>query len=87
MSNLVSTLSTPSGVKGVIFFYFILFYLKVSTTNYAQFTTTKKVLDYNKVTSKLASTDGGTSTKSFKFLSGMMTLLIPYRCAASICED
>jgi hypothetical protein len=45
------------------------------------------VLDYNKVTSKLASTDGGTSAKSFKFLSGMMTLLIPYRCAASICED
>jgi len=43
-------------------------------------------IEGNKATSKLASTDDGTSTKSFRFLSGRMTLLIPYRCAANICE-
>jgi len=60
----------------------------VPSTEYAQFTTTTKLRKRaTELTSKLASTDGGTSTKSFKFLSGRMTLLIPYRCAASICED
>ena len=31
------------------------------------------------------STAAGTSTKSFKFLSGRITLLIPYRWAAKTC--
>lgn len=37
------------------------------------------------LTSRLESTAAGTSTKSFEFLCGRITLFIPYRCAASIC--
>jgi len=60
-------------------------------TNCAGSKTTRKLwkqagIEGNKDTSKLASTDDGTSAKSFRFLSGRMTLLIPYRCAANICE-
>lgn len=44
------------------------------------------MLQTDKITSRLPSTAAGTSTKSFIFFSGRITLLMPQRCAANICE-
>lgn len=58
-------------------------------TNEEKNYTIEKHLDANntRITSSPASTADGTSVKSFRFLSGRMTLLIPQRCAANTCSN